>query len=101
MARRRLRLVVKPIASVEPVEMDPELESLLTHLAVKIGITSIRMQSGALHDAATMASIVPTGMIFVPSVGGKSHCPEEFTKTDDIVLGCRLLIEAIKTLSQS
>src|SRR5439155_507485 len=48
------------------------------------GARSRRILSGAGHDAQYMAAIGPTGMIFVPSRGGRSHCEEEFTPMDDI-----------------
>ena len=43
------------------------------------GLASRRMPSGAIHDALHMAEIAPSSMIFVPSIGGKSHCPTEAT----------------------
>ena len=51
------------------------------------------MHSGAGHDSQIIAKYVPTGMIFVPSIGGVSHNPAEDTKTEDLKQG----IEALKT----
>jgi len=53
-----------------------------------------RILSGAGHDAQYMAAIGPTGMIFVPSHDGRSHCEEEFTPIDDIEDGARTLLLA-------
>ena len=53
------------------------------------------MQSGAGHDSQDMALIAPVGMIFVPSVGGISHSPKEFTKTADITNGANTLLQTI------
>jgi N-carbamoyl-L-amino-acid hydrolase len=53
------------------------------------------MPSGAGHDAQAMATIAPTGMIFVPSVGGISHSPKEFTRLTDIVNGVNVLLHTI------
>ncbi|MBI4269235.1 MAG: Zn-dependent hydrolase [Candidatus Rokubacteria bacterium] len=50
-----------------------------------------RILSGAGHDAQYMAAIGPTGMIFVPSRGGRSHCEEEFTAMDDVEYGANTL----------
>jgi N-carbamoyl-L-amino-acid hydrolase len=50
------------------------------------------MLSGAGHDAQYMAAIAPTGMIFVPSRDGRSHCEEEFTAMDDIEPGANALL---------
>jgi N-carbamoyl-L-amino-acid hydrolase len=58
-----------------------------------------RMLSGAGHDAQYMAAIGPTGMIFVPSRGGLSHCEEEFTAIDDIEPGANTLLLAAAELA--
>jgi N-carbamoyl-L-amino-acid hydrolase len=59
-----------------------------------------RMVSGALHDAVPVSRILPTAMVFVPSIGGKSHCFEEDTKQDDLVQGCTVLGSAVAELLQ-
>jgi N-carbamoyl-L-amino-acid hydrolase len=53
------------------------------------------MPSGAGHDAQDMASIAPTGMIFVPSVDGVSHSPEEFTSAEDMANGASVLYRTV------
>jgi N-carbamoyl-L-amino-acid hydrolase len=53
------------------------------------------LPSGAGHDATQIATIAPIGMIFVPSRGGKSHCPEEWTDLEDIALGVQALARAL------
>ncbi len=58
-----------------------------------------RMLSGAGHDAQYMAAIGPTGMIFVPSRDGLSHCEEEFTAMDDIEPGANVLLLAAADLA--
>ena len=57
------------------------------------------MNSGVLHDAGILAGVTEVVMIFVPSVGGCSHCPEEFTAADDLKLGADLLLNAIYKLA--
>ena len=60
------------------------------------------MASGADHDAAIFAKMgIPTGMIFVPSVGGISHAPKEFTKPQDVVNGANVLLQAILALDNA
>ncbi len=49
------------------------------------------MNSGAVHDSAMLTELTEVGMIFVPSINGRSHCPEELTDLQDIKLGCDLL----------
>jgi N-carbamoyl-L-amino-acid hydrolase len=60
-----------------------------------------RILSGAGHDAQYMAAIGPTGMVFVPSRGGRSHCEEEFTPMDDIEHGANTLLGAAVELAGS
>jgi len=64
-----------------------------------LGCGHRRILSGAGHDAQYMAAICPTGMIFVPSRGGRSHCEEEFTPMDDIEHGANTLLLAASTLA--
>ena len=56
------------------------------------------MVSGAGHDAQMMARICPTGMIFVPSRAGLSHCPQEFTGPEDLRCGALVLLETVLDL---
>ncbi|MET4560073.1 N-carbamoyl-L-amino-acid hydrolase [Lysinibacillus parviboronicapiens] len=62
------------------------------------GYSSQRMFSGAGHDAQYMASIIPSAMIFVPSINGKSHCEEEETSFEDCAKGADVLLETVLTL---
>jgi N-carbamoyl-L-amino-acid hydrolase len=58
------------------------------------------MQSGAGHDTQQISLIAPVGMIFVPSVGGISHSPNEFTKGEDMENGANVLLHTILALDQ-
>jgi N-carbamoyl-L-amino-acid hydrolase len=53
------------------------------------------MPSGAGHDAQEMAHVAPMAMIFVPSVGGISHSPREFTRAADVAAGVDVLLNAV------
>ena len=55
----------------------------------------MEMNSGAVHDSAMLTGITNVGMIFVPSIDGLSHCPQEETKFEDIKLGCDLLLGTV------
>ena len=57
------------------------------------------MVSGATHDAVPMSSIVPVGMIFVPSVEGVSHSPREYSDPDDLTRGAALLLDTLYALA--
>ena len=56
------------------------------------------MDSGAGHDAQFIASYIPTAMIFVPSINGKSHCEEELTTWEDCEKGVNVMLETVLTL---
>lgn len=55
--------------------------------------------SGALHDACIMTAVTEVGMLFVPSIGGRSHVPEEDTSCEDIEKGCNVLLRALLALA--
>jgi N-carbamoyl-L-amino-acid hydrolase len=60
-----------------------------------LGYTTRVMPSGAGHDAQAMAQLGPMGMIFIPSIGGISHSPKEFSTPEDIARGARVLMGAV------
>jgi len=62
-------------------------------------LSSKYMPSGAGHDAQDMAQITPTRMIFVPSKGGISHSPDEYTSPEDMANGANVLLHTILTVS--
>jgi hydantoinase/carbamoylase family amidase len=82
----------------EPVALDEGLQALLEEGAAAEGASTTRMASGAGHDAMVLAHYVPAGMLFVPSRGGLSHCPEEFTTPEHCELGTRVLTRAVRAL---
>jgi beta-ureidopropionase / N-carbamoyl-L-amino-acid hydrolase len=55
-----------------------------------------QLSSGAGHDTQHLARVAPSGMIFVPSIGGRSHCPEEDTAPEHLALGCQALLDAVR-----
>ncbi|KRD93263.1 Zn-dependent hydrolase [Bacillus sp. Root239] len=65
-----------------------------------LGYSYKRMVSGAGHDAQFLASYIPTAMIFIPSVNGKSHCEEEFTPWEQCEKGVNVLLETVIKLAQ-
>jgi beta-ureidopropionase / N-carbamoyl-L-amino-acid hydrolase len=81
--------------SSAPAMSDTRLMEVIDQSAVALGLPSQRMQSGAGHDAQEIAQIAPMAMIFVPSVGGISHSPREFTKPDDVANGVDVLMNAV------
>jgi acetylornithine deacetylase/succinyl-diaminopimelate desuccinylase-like protein len=82
----------------EPVALDPALQDTLELAAREEGATTVRMPSGAGHDAMVLAHHVPAAMLFVPSRGGVSHSPDEFTSERDCQLGADVLARAVRAL---
>lgn len=89
------------IADIKPVRFDPSMVDLVESEANKLGLSNVRMPSGAGHDAGLLSHSYPTSMIFVPSIKGRSHSPEETTREKDIETGANLLLNCILTLSQT
>lgn len=79
-----------------PAMMDKGFQQALDDAAARHAPKlAMRMPSGAGHDAQIVAKVIPAGMMFVPSIGGISHHWAEDTSDEDIVLGCRVLADAI------
>jgi N-carbamoyl-L-amino-acid hydrolase len=86
-------------APVAPVELDPRVRSSIAAHARELGLSEVAMPSGAGHDAQNMATLAPTGMIFVPSRDGRSHSPAEHTDWDDIENGANVLLATLTELA--
>jgi len=71
------------------------MRTIIGDAAKGLGLSSRVMPSGAGHDAQAMATLGPMGMIFIPSVGGISHSPKEFSRPADIVNGANVLLRAV------
>jgi N-carbamoyl-L-amino-acid hydrolase len=83
---------------LEPAPTDGRMREIIAHAADSLGLSTRLMPSGAGHDAQDMAHIVPTGMIFVPSVGGISHSPKEYTAPKDVANGADVLLQTVIAL---
>ncbi len=97
---RGLVLETIPISESAPVHLDGGILSLIERCAARLGMSYHRMNSGAVHDSCMLAPIVPTGMIFIPSKGGRSHVPEEYTSPEEIAKGTSLLAEVLLELAR-
>lgn len=98
-AAEGVRLEHEPLMRVPRTRFAPDVVGAVEAAARRVGVGYRRMLSGAGHDAQHMAVICPTGMVFVPSIQGKSHCEEEATHFDDIEHGANVLLHAALTLA--
>jgi N-carbamoyl-L-amino-acid hydrolase len=87
-------------ATAVPTPTDPSIRKIIAESAEELGLSYLFMPSGAGHDAQNMAKIAPTGMIFVPSIGGVSHSPKEFTPSKDVANGANVLLRTILKIDQ-
>jgi ureidoglycolate amidohydrolase len=99
-ARRGLELGFATIVDDVPVACDQRVVEAAADAARELGFTTRRMISGAYHDAMIMGARVPIGMIFVPSAGGISHHPDEFTDPADLERGVRVLAGTLARLAE-
>ncbi|MDE0455369.1 MAG: M20 family metallo-hydrolase [Gammaproteobacteria bacterium] len=96
--RHRVSAEVVAGAGVRPNPMDESILSHLEEAAADLGASSMRMPSGAGHDATMLAPLIPSAMMFVPSIGGRSHDISEDTREEDIVLGLKVLACAVERI---
>ncbi len=84
-----------------PAPTDIKIRSLISDAARDLGLTTKLLPSGAGHDAQDMARLGPVGMIFIPSVGGISHSPREFSHPTDIANGANVLLHTLLKLDRA
>ena len=87
------------ISWLAPVDCSPAIISLLEEQATRLGFDYERMPSGAGHDTQFMTMITDAGMLFVPSVAGVSHAPDEWTHWQDVERGSNLLLQSMLALA--
>ena len=83
--------------ATEPVTIQEKMLEKLKALCTKLGYDFRLIQSGAGHDAQILASICPVAMIFIPSIDGISHSPEEAINPEDLEKAANLLLQALLT----
>jgi beta-ureidopropionase / N-carbamoyl-L-amino-acid hydrolase len=94
-AERGLRVVVEPLEVRTAVAMDARLSTIVRAACVPLDARAMDIASGAGHDAMCVAQVAPAAMIFVPSVGGRSHVGSERTEPVDLELGVEALAAAL------
>lgn len=94
-----LKYIVTDKSWLSPVSLDPGIRGILSEEAERLGYGATVMPSGAGHDAQTMQSCCPSGLVFIPSRGGISHAPEEWSDWADIEKGAQLMLNALVRLS--
>jgi len=94
-AQNGTQFAFSPIHTSVPAPSDARMRTFIADAARSLGFSTRVMPSGAGHDAQAMAQIGPMGMIFIPSIGGISHSPQEYSTPNDIVNGANVLLRAV------
>lgn len=90
---------LRVLACDEPAVMHRGIQALLKECAAARDVKFLAMPSGAGHDAQLFAPICPAGMLFVPSIDGRSHCPEELSSPNAIAIAVTVLCDALRRLT--
>lgn len=99
--RREIQLEINTLADETPVTFAPQVVETVERVCIAQEFDAMKMPSGAGHDAAHVARVAPTGMIFIPSRGGVSHDPREFSSTEEITRGAQVLLGTLLELDHS
>jgi N-carbamoyl-L-amino-acid hydrolase len=94
------RIELTPNRHNPPASADTGIQDVIAHAAEGRGLTTLRLPSGAGHDAQMMARLCPIGMIFVPSIDGISHSPRELTTWEDCTRGAEVLLDTILAIDE-
>jgi N-carbamoyl-L-amino-acid hydrolase len=97
--RRRVRIDIDPYATFGPVKFDADLGDLLRQKAADRQLATRDMLAAAGHDSVLVAQLCPSAMLFVPSVGGITHNPAEYSTQEQVARGAQVLLDAVLDLA--
>jgi N-carbamoyl-L-amino-acid hydrolase len=97
-SEEKVPIVCTPLSADEPAVTDPAFQAAVREAAQSAGLATIDLPSGAGHDSQNVSKFAPMGMIFVPSRGGISHSPKEFTSWEDVGNGAEVLYRSVLLL---
>lgn len=96
---RDLTVDIHTLRDRPAVQLNDRTTETLRRAARAAGVETRDMTSGAGHDSQILTAAANVGMLFVPSIGGRSHCADEATAAEDVVLGTRVLATALRDLA--
>ena len=94
-------IILQKTEHAPPAVANPEIQAKIEAASAELGLKTMRLPSGAGHDAQMIAKIGPIGMIFVPSINGISHSPKELTRWEDCTNGANILLQTILLIDRS
>ncbi len=98
-AEEGVAVEARTLVRVPPVAFDATVRAAIARAAERLGYPAKALVSGGGHDAGIVAARCPTAMIFVPSVGGVSHSPAEYTRPEDLEAGANVLLHTLLSLA--
>ena len=98
--KTKTEISMTKVEHIEPAVASPEVQSQVEAAASALGLKTVRVPSGAIHDAQLMARVGPMGMVFVPSVNGISHSPRELTHWADCANGANVLLHTVLAMDR-
>lgn len=101
LAASRLSAAAAHVSRAKPTDCQPLVMDAVERAATALGYASMRLPSGAGHDAVYVAATGPIGMIFIPCLNGRSHCPEEWIEPQQLLDGTRVLYGTVLELDRS
>jgi N-carbamoyl-L-amino-acid hydrolase len=96
---RQLRVEIRPTSATIPAPCSPNVQNAIEAVCTKLGFSTQRMYSAAGHDAQNLAAVTEAGMVFIPSVGGKSHRTDETSDPRAIERGANVLLHTLLNLA--
>ena len=99
--KHRLKFQYQQMSWLEPKYCSKDIISIIENTTKSFDYSYMLMPSGAGHDAQFFSEITPTGMIFIPSVGGVSHAPDEWSHWEDIEKGSNVLLNSILEIDRA
>ena len=97
--KRGVQVEFRPVSATTPAPCAPRVQDVIAAAASDLGLATERMYSAAGHDAQNMAAITDSGMIFIPSKGGRSHRVDEMSDWDAIERGANVLLRSLVALA--
>lgn len=97
----RVSATLQPLSRSHPVACEPRVMDAIEQAAAALHLPSLRLPSGAGHDAAYLAPAGSIGMVFIPCLNGRSHCPEEWTTPEQLARGTQVLLHTLAALDSS